>query len=310
MNTTVKKKQTSPVIELNAGLYAIIMLLSACWMAMTFWDAGRDYTAMIVGLLVVVMLVTRVWLVGLVYFGALSFLFVDEPRVGLTMSDFDGNSLVFAASVVAFLISSSRYLALTAPILPYRSLSLKDLFCDSVQFLSSLFETEKTGSAPSARPRVPARLEARHKSTMRIDEFLTGVIRWLIALAGASLLLQFVPDGGVAAIQWSGLQSAGLRAATVAWMLVGLVAVAGLLLTPIAWMRHSKLEAGVYLRSTVTKWCFGDLRGIVKRLVKYRRKSLVTNLRRGKPKRVRLRDSEGGVVRAGKPKKRHGRKKA
>ena len=292
-------RQKPSAIELNAGIYAILTLLSAFWIAITLWDAGRDYTAMIVVGLTLLLLITRVWLVGLIYFGVLAFLFMDEPPDGRTMRDLHGQELLFVAATVAFLISSSRYLALTAPILPYGGMSLGALFSNSVDFLSSLIEQDSETDKQKLESPLPSRLEARHKSTIRVDEFLTGIFRWLVALVGASLLLQFVPYGDTEEIVTYGVKIPALRASTLAWMLVGFAGVAGLLLTPIAWMRYSKLEAGVYLRSTVTKWCFGDLRAIVGRLVKNRRKSLVTNLRRGKPTRVNLMDAKGGVVRAG-----------
>lgn len=288
-----------PAIELNAGIYAVAALLSSGWIGLTLLDAERDSTAMVLGILVVVMLLTRMWLVGPIYFATLAFLFFDEQRMSRTVGDFSGQESLLAAASIVFLISSCRYLCLTAPIVPYVTLSITETFQESLGFLMSIF-TGGPEDKLTKKARRNSRMEERSAKTIRPEEFMTCLFRVLLALLAAFLLLQYVPiRDGYESRRDFGLVATGLRSATLAWILVGVTMVLGVVLTPISWVRHSPREAGVYLRSVVTRWCFKDLRPMVARLVKTRRESVVTRLRRGgKPQRVDLLDDEGAVVKA------------
>lgn len=297
MNQEPGKSQ--PAIELNAGIYALAMLLSSGWIGLTLLDEQRTTAAVVLGVLVLLMLVTRIWLVGPVYFGVLAVCFATEQPLFRSVSDFETPELLFVAASIVFLISGSRYVVLTAPILPYSTLSVRDMLRESYEFVISVF-TDKPEGKLTKKARLNTRLEAREKRTVKPEEFLTAAFRILIALFGASLLLQFVPNRPDVAIAEFGLHTTGLRAATLAWVVIGITVVSGLLLTPVGWLRHSSREAGVYLRSVVTRWCFGDLRSIVVRLVKDRQKTTVTKLRRHKPRWKRRVDDDVGAVAAAK----------
>ena len=288
-----------PAIELNAGIYAVAALLSSGWIGLTLLDAGRDWTALVLGFLVVVMLLTRMWLVGPIYFATLAFLFRDEERAIRTVGEFSGQESLLAAASIVFLISSCRYLCLTAPVLPYSLLSITETVRESLGFLMSVF-TGGPEDNLTKKARLNSRMEERSAKTVRAEEFMTCLLRILLALLAAFLLLQYVPlRDGYESRKEFGLVATGLRSATLAWILVGVTLVLSVVLTPISWVRHSSREAGVYLRSVVTRWCFKDLRSMGGRLVKTRRESVVTRLRRGgKPARVSLFDAEGTVVKA------------
>jgi hypothetical protein len=295
-NDNVEAPTVPLAIELGAGIYAVSMLLSFGWIGISLLQDGRTIAFGVILTLVTVTLLCRASLVGFIYFVALGFLLIAEPRIIRSIDEFEVGELLYAVSIIVFLISSTRYLVLTSPVLPYETLPAKDIIRESIDFTRSSL-TNAPESELTKKANQNARLGSRSNTTVRAEEFLTAAARIFIALLIAYFLLKWFGPNPDARIVF-GLRVSALRAASLAWFLVGLVLVMGLLFTPIGWLRHSPRQAGVYLRTQLTRWCFGDLRRIVRHMTKSRRKATVKRLKRGKAERLPVMDEHGSPVRA------------
>ncbi|MFK7819862.1 MAG: hypothetical protein AB8G99_14165 [Planctomycetaceae bacterium] len=287
---------TTQMAELGTGIYAVGMLLSAGWICISLLQDERFFAFAVVAGLVALTLFCRTWMVGFVYFAALGFLLIAEPAAYRSVEDFDPGEVLYAISIIMFLITSSRYLVLTSPVLPYGTLSAKEMIQESIDFTKAAFINSPEGRL-TRKSRQNARLPNRHKRLLKPEEFLTTAARVLLATMIAYCLLKWFGPNPAAKVSF-GLRVSALRAASLAWFLTGLILVLGLLFTPISWLRHSPRQAGVYLRAQLTRWCFGDLRRIVRHLIKTRQKATVRRLGKETPKRVPILDEQGTAVRA------------
>ncbi len=280
--------------DMRVGAYGLAMVMSFAWLLMSFGD--YPLLVFIAILSAAMTFFFRTWFVGLIYFLALGFLFMTEPRLYRTVGGLFFSEWVYAFCVITFLISANRYLVLTSPVLAYGSLSLKEACLEAFEFVRSSLHSSPTGQL-TRKATKNSRLEPRDTSTIRSEEFISAGARVLISIFIASMLLSAVSLNTTSRVRF-GLTMIGFRAASMVWLLIGVVLLLGLLFTPISWLRHSPLQAGVYLRTQLTRWCFGDLRRMARNLIKHRHQSTVHRLGRGKAKRVPVLDNDGSVVRA------------
>lgn len=297
MSESTNTSTTGPAFQpdLRVGFYALAMMLSFAWLMI--WLADHPVLAVLAIVSAAMTFLFRTWFVGFIYFLALGFLFIVEPSQirnvgGLLLSEW-----VFAFGVMTFLISANRYLVLTSPVLSYGSLSLTDAVRESIEFVRSITMGAAKGKV-TQRATKNSRLEARDRSTVTTEELISAAARILVSICVASVILIYVAPDRSSRREF-GVTMDGFRAASLSWLLIGSVLLLGFLFTPISWLRHSPLQAGVYLRTQMTRWCFGDLRRMVRRLVKDRQKSKVHRLGRGKAIRVPVLDTANAPVRVG-----------
>lgn len=278
---------------LNAGVYAAVSLVSGFWILLGLLDAGQTEAALFMAIFMGLLLILRIWFVGPVLFLVMMSLLM-QPRGPVGLAALDGGSLLFAAATVTFVLAGSRYVALVAPILPYSSKSIRATVRDTYEWVMGLLSERSNGAEDSVSTR-RARLGRRRSETIRREEFISGMFRVLVSLLAAFLLLIVVPLRPDVVNRF-GLVPMAVRAITLGWLLLAIVGVSYLLAAPVNWFRHTPREAGVFLRSVLTRWCARDMGAMVKRQVKHRRKSVVARVGREKGRSARKLQKAAGQM--------------
>lgn len=298
MSSISQEQPPTEGIELNAGFYALAMILSGSWIAMRMFFDNHDGLAMMFAVLLGMTIVLRFWLTGVQFFIVLGYLFQSgrgNPAVADLLAD---GTVMMGAATLLYLIASSRYVCLMSPVVPYSVASTT--FRESCAFLINSLRPDKTDAVQPTETDGKVRLGRRLKSNMRPDEFITGAIR-IAVVAGVTLAIlsyvKLLPSRYVV-LNYK-LLDVSLRGITIAWLLMAVLGLAVLASAIVVWKYKTPQEAGVYLRSVITKRSARDLSPIMRRMVKHRRKSLVTSLRKGRRKpEIELLDPEGQPVTA------------
>jgi hypothetical protein len=163
-------------------------------------------------------------------------------------------NVFFVAGVILLLIAGSRFVVLTASPLPYDT--------SSFQFFRRIFRGNKDPN--QGHPR-------RDLSLYSATELSTGLIRVTLSVAIASWWLWYVPLDPLAR-DYAWLLPESMRAITLSLLALGVIVLANVLISSYVWQGISKRQAFVYLQSVATRWSFREVRSIVLRQIKSRKK--------------------------------------
>ncbi len=264
-------------IELSAGVYMMLTILSGGVVALRVVDLGTNWLLLILAVLLAAMLFFRIWLIGMMYLAVLVFLNQTEARYlepGATPLDF--SEVVFAAGCLGFVIFASRYIAMMSPIRTFGA--ARSTWRESVQFLKGLLKPLDEASVEKRVFDHGCQLGRRQRQIMKLDELFSSGIRVVIGVGLAVGILQYVPllQEYVSRNEF-GLKGPVVRIIMVGWLILTALIVLRFVTGPVR-RSQSRREAELFLRSEATRGLFSELRAMITRLVKHRQKTFVRRL--------------------------------
>ena len=214
-------------------------------------DARLQMTVVVI---LAVMLVLRTWLSGFLL--VLMLLPTFEPET----LQLDSYTVSYAASVLVFLIASSRYVGLTASQVASGERSPAFFSRSVFELLGDVLRRAK------GRERSPG-LSPRRMGHVTGAEFVTAGTMVAVAVFSAMMVLNWFPATfaayeGLGRIQ---LQPVQLRTVFIGLLTVAVVSVFNTLMGTLALRRMSSTAAGIYLRSVVTRWTHREQRSMIRR---------------------------------------------
>lgn len=270
--------QTLAGVEMSAGIYMLLAVLSGGLVAMRVLDYdGTNWLLLILAVLLVALLFFRIWLVGMLYLAILVFLNHTEPRYLFAgPTPFDTSDVMFAAACLGFIIFASRYLTMLSPVRTYGA--GRPTWRESLRFLLGAFRPAEEVTAEKRIFDPDCHLGRRQKQIMKPDELVSGALRIALGVGVAFAILQFVPLMSRYDARYEyGLRGPAVRLVTIGWLII-----AGLLFLKFITGRirrwQSRREAEMFLRSEATRGLFTELRSMAVRLVKHRQRTLVRRL--------------------------------
>jgi hypothetical protein len=233
-----------------ALFYGIAIAAGATASAMLFTRGGAGLLILFAaGLAALVVL--RLWTVGILLLVIQGALFAGQPQRLIDRVSF--LDLVTAAGVMTLLVAGSRFLMIARELSPIANLS----------------EATRRYLPRNLRESTEHDL-TRHAADFGIAERGTGILRIVLAVAGAALLLRAIPvDPNSLDDAW--LIPSGLRLISLAVLLLSIFLVTDLLIETVTWRRLSVREARVFVRSVLTTWCDRELRAVMYQEMKQRR---------------------------------------
>lgn len=245
--------QSTPLFDQHPAIatYLSVVLISAL-LLLTELRIGvlRPFSIFVAGVGLLVLL--RVWSLPLILFAVQLELFTSEPVRAVSSNAF--GDVAFVAGVVLLLVAGSRFVVLTASPLPYDTSSLG--------FFRRIFRGNK--DTDSGHPK-------RDPDLYSATELSAGLIRVTLAVAIASWWMWYVPLDPTAR-DYAWLLPESMRAITLAVWALGVIVLANVLISSYVWQGISRGQALVYLHSVVTRWSFSEVRSIIRRQIKARRK--------------------------------------
>jgi hypothetical protein len=234
-----------------AFFYAIAIAAGATASALTFTRNGAELL-LLFAVALAALVILRLWTVGILLLIVQAALFAGQPlRLIDRVSLFD---LVIAVSVMILLVAASRFLMIAEELSPLAGLS------------------------EAARRYLPGKIRKATDQTLTRDarefgiaERGTGILRIILAVAGAALLLRAIPVNPNAEDEVQ-LIPTGLRLISLGVLMLSVFLVTDLLIEAVTWRRLSVREARVFLRSVLTSWCDRELRAVMYQEMKQRRK--------------------------------------
>ena len=269
--------QTMAGVEMSAGIYMLLAVLSGGVVAMRVLDYGTNWLLLILVVLLAALLFFRIWLVGMLYLSVLVFLNHTEPRYLFAgPTPLDSSEVFFAAACLGFIIFASRYLTMLSPVRTYGA--GRSTWRESLRFLLGAFRPPDDAKAEKRIFDRDCHLGRRQKQIMKPDELLSGVLRIAIGVGTAFAILQFVPLMPRYEARYEyGLRGPAVRLIAIGWLVIAALLFLKFITGPIRrW--QSKREAEMFLRSEATRGLFTELRSMAVRLVKHRQRTLVRRL--------------------------------
>lgn len=234
-----------------AVFYGIAIAAGAAASALTFTQSGISLL-LLLAVAIAALVLLRMWTVGIVLLiiqGAL--LFGQPQALMVRVSPFD---LILAAGVMTLLLAACRYFVIAPELSP-----VADLSDSTIRYLPERFRESLAGQL------------SRRARRFSVAERSTGLLRIVLAVAGAAFLLRSVPVNPYA-LDEARLIPSGLRLISLGVLLLSIFLVTDLLLDTMTWRRISLREARLFLRSVLTSWCDRELRAVNRHDAKQRRK--------------------------------------
>lgn len=240
----------------GAVAYAILTVVSGLFVSI--WMSPNE--TLIKGLLfvcVAAIFVGRLWTMSLILFLIQVGLFLAEPGSLGAYAESPGSSLL-AMAVLALLISSSRYLALTSLPVSYR-LNTRE---SARMALMHLRREPRDGFASFG-------VLPRAESTVGSAELLTTLLRIAVAVIAVSMLLELVPLEPDSPAHARLIPPAVRTISLVVILLLVWMLINGLM-NVLVWRRLSPVEARVFLRSELSKWIHREVSSVSRRRIRFR----------------------------------------
>ncbi|MCA9085519.1 MAG: hypothetical protein KDA81_15775 [Planctomycetaceae bacterium] len=266
-DVTFHHRHITTATDIHRFLYMLVIVIGGILASVLF--AGSEFSSSLKLIFLALLVLTlKRWTGALLLAMVQVHLFLSEPRLTGVFSGL--TNVVPVVLLMTLIMAVSRFRTLT-------SLSETSI---PAMVLAILRGT--SGSAPPGMPLANTGPSARNTGI-----FDTGIRQVLLALLlfcgcflAARAVLFLVPEGttltGLNTIAEYRLRPGGYRL-----LVLGLLLFAGYLLTWLLinegfWRRLSKGQAGIYLRSTMTHWLSPDLRSIILRRLRAKRRKSVT----------------------------------
>lgn len=240
----------------GATVYAILTVVSGLFVSVWLFPDDTVTRSLLLAF-VGVMFAFRFWTISLIFFMVQVGLFLVEPGSLGAYADSPGSSIL-AMGVLALVMSSTRYLTLTASPVSYR--------------LTNRESARVAMLHVRRQPRnafLPFGVLPRAESTVARAELLTVFLRVLVAVVSVSLLLDLVPLDPDAPV-YARLIPPAVRTITLIVILLLIWMVINGLMNVLVWRRLSTVEARVFLRSELSKWLHREVSSVSRRRLRLR----------------------------------------
>lgn len=230
----------------------------ACGVFISLWFVPYDQLLKsIFALCFVAMFGLRSWTVALMLLLIQIQMFALERGSADAYGMSNGHPLLSVA-VVALLIFSSRYLALTSPPIPYR-LGMRE----SIRLAGLHLRRAKRDLF------APFGMRSRNTETVDSSEVITGLVRIFFPVVVVSFLLAAIPLDPYTP-DYARLIPPAVRAITLGIILLLIFVVVNGVVKVVSWRRRSGLELKVFLRSELSQWIHREVSAVAKRQMKLR----------------------------------------
>ncbi|NQV23359.1 MAG: hypothetical protein HQ518_03235 [Rhodopirellula sp.] len=237
-------------------VYMIFAALSGLFVSLWF-SPNDSVITVLIAVFFALMFGVRFWSVALIFLMVQAGLFLAEPGSVGAYADSPGSSLL-AGSVLALLISGSRYLTLTSSPSSY---PLSNRSSIKVALQHARRAPRKSFRRFGVLP--------RDAVTVGSFELFTMLARIVISVAAVSMLLAIVPLDP-AAPENARLIPTAVRTITLGIILLLICVLGNALMNVLAWRKPSPSEASFFLRSELSKWIHREVSAVSRRRIQLR----------------------------------------